>query len=259
MSESYYVSLYGLVTLSLGGIGPVGESTLRSLTRGAYLVVPGGGRESPSIIMRFEQEWTTVAIALETPEGLARLRNVMNMRRSPAAVRLLEIMAGLDPRFKAKLQRKVDAAAGPSYTDVRSYVSRKVDATLLNQLLVEAEALKQEGLKARRAGDAFTPSLSLAHLQIETGNLLIDQLLVQVRPMYDLVSNLRGVAASPPRWADTERKEIDGYRAFVEMLNEARRRGALSSEERRHKEKAWRDEPSERQALTEELSRLLRG
>ncbi len=259
MSELPYVSLYGLVNRSLGGIGPVEEETLRKILFGIYLVIPGEGRESPSVIMRAEPEWLTVAVALETPEGLARLRNVMNMRGSPVARKLIELMGFLDPRFKTKLQRRVDTPTGPSYTDVRSYVSQKVNAALMGQLLVESEALKQEGLKARRAGSSFTPSLNLAHLQVEIGNPLTEHLLAQVRPLYELISNLRGAAAAPLQRVDTARQAIDGYRVFVGMLNEARRRGTVSSEERRRMEKSWRDEPGTRQALTEELTRLLRG
>ena len=241
----------------LGQVPHVKDEEL-DLPPGTWLTLPGTSVEAPSIILRVEEEWITFGIAYETPEGLARLRNVLNMRNSPVATELVGLLKGLDPRFKTKLQRKTEANGKVGYVEVKSYVSAKVDAYLLTLMLVDAEAIKQEGFKAR-GGPKLSPSLSIAQISVQPEPRDFAECLRTLKPLHELASNLRSRAAAPRIKVDKARVDIDSYRAFTLMLNEARGKDMISAESRRAMDKKWREDPESREILAEELGRLLAG
>jgi len=226
---------------------------------GSWLIFPQPNIEAPKIMLKVEKEWITFAISYETPEGLIRLRNVLNMQRNRASGELLTQLNKLDSRFKTKLFKRIETQNNVIYTEVKSFISNKLDATILKSLIVDAEAIKQEGLKKRKnSQEKLTASFSLVYLSFESNILNYANFLSAMKLIYDLTLNLRENVAKPLPKIDKANVEASNYRIFVGLLNEARKKNLISAEQRRGKDKRWRDEAESRFVLTEELNHLLK-
>ena len=226
---------------------------------GSWLIYPPTNNEAPKIMLRVEKEWITFAISYETPEGLNRLRNVLNMQGNRASTELLVQLNKLDSRFKTKLFKRIEIQNNAVYTEIKSFISNKLDATLLKSLIVDAEAIKQEGLRIRKnSQEKLTFSFSLVYLSFESNLPNFANFLAAMKPIYDLTLNLRENAATPLPKIDKANVEASTYRIFVGLLNDARKKNLISAEQRREKDKRWRGEAESRLVLTEELNNLLK-
>jgi hypothetical protein len=226
---------------------------------GSWLTFPPTNIEAPKIMLKVEKEWITFAISYETPEGLNRLRNVLNMQGNRASTKLLAQLNKLDSRFKTKLFKRIEIQTNIAYTEVKSFISNKLDTTLLKSLIIDAEAIKQEGLRMRKnTQEKLTPSFSLVYLSFESNLPNYANFLTAMKPIYDLTLNLRENAAMPIPKIDKANVEASTYRMFVGLLNEARKKNLISAEKRRAMDKRWRDEAESRLVLTEELNQLIK-
>lgn len=261
MSATGYLLWYqALNDAFIGGAPTVSEAKVACYEYGSWLIFPTISIEAPRLMLKVEKEWITFAISYETPEGLNRLRNVLNMQGNRASAELLAQLNKLDSRFKTKLFKRTELQNNVAYSEVKSFISNKLDATLLSRLIVDAEAIKQEGLRARKSSqEKLTPSLSLVYLSFESNLSQHGNFLVAMKPIYDLTLNLRENAAMPLPRIDKMKVEANTYRIFVGLLNEARKKNLISAEQRRAMDKRWRDEVESRLVLNEELNCLLKS
>ncbi|MCX6642626.1 MAG: hypothetical protein NTV15_04480 [Candidatus Bathyarchaeota archaeon] len=139
MSATGYLLWYqALKDAFIGAATIAQEAKITYHEYGSWLIFPSTNIEAPRLMLKVEKEWITFAISYETPEVLNRLRNVLNMQGNRASTEILAQLNKLDSRFKTKLFKRIEIQNNVTYTEVKSFISNKLDATLLKSLIVDA-------------------------------------------------------------------------------------------------------------------------
>jgi len=230
---------------------------------GLTVPIVGVGEEQkpmPIFEVALQGEEITLSIAYRTSKSMKHLKNIFHESHKSELERLTTVMKQLPATYETRLLKKGFREEG-IFTLSRKYLSCRVDSTVLQHILGEAEAMRMGGRRTIDGRSVYeaptTPLLQLAHLKVTRSEEEVKTALNTIKPLLETITAVKTQKGVIHERLTKPVDQTKQYREFVDLLNRARNVGSISSEERRMLEKKGRDNPEERQLIDEELKKKL--
>jgi hypothetical protein len=236
-----YVSTEGVLTIPV--VGVVGDL-----------------KPMPVIEVSPRGEEVSLAISYRDAACLRHLKNLLHPSQTSELENFVAVMRLLPASFETLLM-KGGLHDGLEFNVFRKYVSCRVDSTVLQLLIGEAELLRSGGRRIVEGRSVYeaptTPNLLLISVKVKVEGNEFKSTLQTLRPVIEhltAIKTQREIIHSRLAKPGNQAKQ---YRIFIDLLNKARSENFILSEERRTLEKRWRDDPDSRIELEEELKRKI--
>lgn len=266
-SKSNYLPWYRLLSSILGEIveklSDIEVMEYVSDDTGLTVPIVGVGEEQkpmPIIEVNLQREEITLSITYRTSESMKHLKNIFHESQKTELENLTQAMKLIPMTYETRLIRRSNREER-SFTISRKYLTCRVDSTMLQHILGEAEAIRRGGRRTIDGSSVYdaptTPLLQLVIIKVKKNE---DEVKTSIKTIQPIIETLTAIKTQREIIRARLTKPFDQtkkYREFVDLLNMARNAGQISSEERRILEKKGRDNPEERQLINEELKRKL--
>ena len=267
ISRASFIPWYRVVRSTLGSVvADLSDVDVMEYVEGSVLTIPLSqqGREArplPIIEVELGEAFINIAIAYRDADSLKHLRNLLHPSQTGTKTTFISAMQGLPTVFETRLMKR--AFKEEHFSLVRKYVGNRVDSVVLQRLIDEAEGIRIGGRQSSGGVSVYsapaTPVLRLVHAQSRLDDGEFKTLLAVFMPVVEVVSSIKTQREMIHSRISKSVEQANDYRGFVTLLNKARGLDLVSAEERRGLEKRWREVPSEREPIEEDLRRRLGG
>jgi len=265
--KSNYLPWYHILSNILGDlIEKLSETeVMEYLSEDIGLTVPvvGVGEEHkpmPTLEVTLQEEEVNLSITYRTSMSMKHLKNIFHESQKSELERLTLVMKQLPVAYETRLLKKGFREEG-SFTLSRKYLACRVDGTVLQHILGEAEAMRTGGrrtIDGRSVYDApATPLIQLVLLKVTRNEEEVKTALDTIKPLLEIITAVKTQREVIHARLTKPVDQTKQYREFIDLLNKARSAGHISSEERRTLEKKGRDNPEDRQQIREGLKKKL--
>jgi hypothetical protein len=240
------------------------QSVLEYISSEGVLTIPLASQEAekkplPIIEMKLNNDLLRISIVYKDSDEIRHLKNLLHPSQAASQSAFTETMKLLPVSFETRLYKR--SFKGADYTFVKKYIASRVDASILDLLIDETEAIRSGGRRVIDGRGVYeapaTPLLYLLHREVKNSDEELRAVVSQMRPVIALVIGVKTQREIIHSRISKPVEQANQYRVVSQLLNKARNQGYLSAVERRDFEKKWREVPEERGAIEEELKRRL--
>ncbi|HEX9914912.1 MAG TPA: hypothetical protein VGB32_08335 [Candidatus Bathyarchaeia archaeon] len=258
-----YVDWYRETLKSLGDLIPsLGDGEVVDaveITDEAIVRLGSEDRPGPALHLSVRDQGVTLSIRYGTRKALDHLARIRDEPHAEQRRLLLEAVGGLDARYQTRLYG--DGGEAGKTELVRSYLTSRLDEQLLSRLLDEAESMRRGGTSVEQGRSVYlqprSPLLSFVEVSTALDPIEYTDAASKLKPVLGVLLDIKTQRELIRERVEEPSRQVNQYRDYVEVLNQARRQGLISAERRRELDRLWRDNPDERDSLIEGLRELL--
>ena len=219
-----------------------------------YLPPPENPNPLPSLFLALSPTKLTHGIEYRDKPALEHFKNILRPTHTGQLNSLLSALNALDLDYKTMLQT-VESRGKPE--TMPGYLTARLDRTLLQRILNEAEKLRRGGRTVVAGQTKYQKPRKIAMRLVVTETFLDQGMLREkartLAPIYRMLTDVK-----TPRELLLEKKgkprvALNEYGEFVNLLNRLRKDDLISPEERRSYDKRWRTDTEEREEILAEL------
>ena len=256
---------YRLVEGVLGGLveNLTDIEIMEYVSAGGVLTIPvvgvsGDVKPMPVIEVSSQGEVVSLAVLYSDAESLRHLKNLFHPSQTSELEDFVAIMRLL-PAVVETILLKKGFQDDLKFSVFRKYVSCRVDGTVLQLLIGEAELLRSGGRRTVDGRSVYeapsTPLLLLINVKVKAEGDEFQSMLQTLKPVLKHLTTIKTQREIIHSRLAKPGNQAKQYRVFIDLLNKARSEDFISSEERRTLEKRWRDNLDLRIEIEEELKR----
>jgi hypothetical protein len=263
-----YIGWYKIIEKTLDGLVPNLNDLeiMENVSSDNHFLIPSkevlpNNLKKPlaKISLRLNEEYAELGIFFNNQESIVLFSNIFKDFHKKDKERLFENFKSLDSTYETILY-SYEGNKSPEL--IRKYVTNRLDVKLLKMIIDEALNLSKGGIQILKNRKVYvvpkTPFLYLTLVKVPLVESTFIGTLGTIKPIFSIV---RDIKTHREMISDRIRKpniKRNMYREFIESLNEARKKGFISAEERREFNKKWRMEKDNRENLMEEISVLIK-